>query len=60
MATLPTSPGITDEVRRLSKLAGKVSAELERLHLHPSDRAVAASLKEPLKADADAADKLAK
>jgi len=60
MATRPTSPGITDKVRRLSRLAGKVSAELERLHLHPTDRAVAASLKEPFKADADAADKLGK
>ena len=60
MATRPTSPGITNKVRQLSKLAGKVSAQLERLHLHPSDRSVAASLKEPFKADADAADKLAK
>ena len=56
----PTSPGITGRVRKLSKLAGKVSAELERLHLHPTDRGVAASLKEPLKADAEAADKLGK
>jgi hypothetical protein len=60
MATRPTSRGITDKVRQLSRLAGKVSAELERLHLHPTDRAVAASLKEPFKADADAADKLSK
>jgi hypothetical protein len=30
------------------------------LHLHPTDRGVAASLKKPLGDDADAADKLAK
>ena len=60
MATRPTSPGITDKVRQLSKLAGKVSAQLDRLHLHPSDRSVAASLQEPFKADADTANKLAK
>jgi hypothetical protein len=60
LAIRPTSPGITGDVRKLSRLAGKVSAELERLHLHPTDRAVAASLKEPLKADADTADSLGK
>jgi hypothetical protein len=56
----PTSPGIETKVRRLSKLAGKVSGELDRLHLHPTDRAVAASLKQPLSNDADAADELSK
>jgi len=56
----PTSPGITSDVRKLSKLAGRVSGELEQLHLHPTDRSVAASLKQPLSDDADAADKLAK
>jgi hypothetical protein len=55
-----TSPGITSDVRKLSKLAGKVSDELEQLHLHPTDRSVAASLKQPLSDDADAADTLAK
>src|SRR5580765_5769287 len=40
----PTSPGITPDVRRLSRLAGKVSMQLEQL----------------LKHDADAADRLAK
>ena len=60
LAKRPTSPGITSDVRKLSKLAGKVSAELERLHLHPTDRGVAVSLKQPLSDDADAADKLAK
>ena len=60
LAIRPTSPGIKRDVRKLSKLAGKVSEELERLHLHPTDRGVAASLKEPLKADADAADQLGK
>ena len=60
LAERPTSPGITSDVRKLSKLAGKVSRELEVLHLHPSNRGVAASLKKPLSDDADAADKLAK
>jgi hypothetical protein len=60
LGTRPTSPEITSDVRKLSKLAGKVSAELEQLHLHPTDRDVAASLKQPLSDDADAADKLAK
>ncbi|MGZ4418342.1 MAG: hypothetical protein ACXVRV_09210 [Gaiellaceae bacterium] len=60
LAERPTSPGITSDVRKLSKLAGKVSRELERLHLHPTDRGVAVSLKQPLSDDADAADKLAK
>jgi hypothetical protein len=56
----PTSAGIEAKVRRLSRLARKVSGELEQLHLHPTDRAVAESLKEPLMRDADAADKLSK
>jgi hypothetical protein len=60
LAKRPTSPGITSDVRKLSKLAGKVSRELERLHLHPTDHGVAVSLKKPLSDDADAADKLAK
>jgi hypothetical protein len=60
LAERPTLPGITSDVRKLSKLAGKVSGELEQLHLHPTDRGVAASLKQPLSSDADAADKLAK
>ena len=60
LAERPTTPGITSDVRTLSKLAGKVSRELERLHLHPTDRGVAVSLKKPLSDDADAADELAK
>lgn len=56
----PTSPGITPDVRKLSRLAGKVSGQLEQLHLHPTDRRVAKSLEQPFKDDADAADKLAK
>ena len=60
LAERPTSSGITADVRKLSKLAGKVSGELEQLHLHPTDRNAAASLKQPLSDDADAADKLAK
>jgi hypothetical protein len=60
LAERPTTPGITSDVRKLSKLAGKVSRELERLHLHPTDRGVAVSLKQPLSEDANAAGKLAK
>ena len=56
----PTAAGIEAEVRRLSRLARKVSGELEQLHLHPTDRDVAESLKEPLMRDADAADRLSK
>ncbi len=55
-----TSPGITADVRKLSRLAGKVSRELEQLHLHPTSRTVARSLEQPLSDDVDAADKLAK
>ena len=60
LAERPTSPGIEPDVRKLSKLAAKVSDQLEQLHLHPTDRAVARSLKRPLRDDADAADKLSK
>ncbi len=60
LAKRPTSRGIESDVRKLSKLAGKVSKELEQLHLHPTDRAVAKSLEKPLQDDADAADSLAK
>jgi len=60
LAKRPTSPGMTADVRKLSKLAGKVSRELEQLHLHPTDREVAASLEQPLMDAANAADKLAK
>jgi hypothetical protein len=56
----PTSPGITAEVRKLSRLAGKVSRELEQLHLNPTNRTFARSLEQPLQADVDAAKKLAK
>jgi hypothetical protein len=56
----PTSKGIETDVRKLARLAGKVSDELEQLHLHPTDRKVAESLKQPLKDDAGAADELAK
>jgi hypothetical protein len=56
----PTSPGITADTRELSRLAGKVSRELEQLHLHPKSRSVARSLEQPLRKDVDAADKLAK
>jgi predicted outer membrane protein len=60
LAERPTSPGITADVRKLSKLAGKVSRQLEQLHLHPTDRTIAASLEQPLIDDADAADELAR
>jgi hypothetical protein len=60
LARRPTSRGITPDVRKLSKLAGKVSRELERLQRHPTDRRVAESLMQPLAEDAEAADKLAK
>jgi hypothetical protein len=56
----PTSPGITADVRKLSRLAGKVSHELEQLHRDPTNRTVARSLEQPLKEDVDAADELAK
>lgn len=60
LAQRPTSPGIERDVRKLSRLAARVSRQLEQLHLHPSDRGVAASLKQPLTDAADAADKLSK
>lgn len=56
----PTSPGITSKVRQLSRLAAKVSRELEQLHLHPTDQGVARGLERPLSDDADAADQLSK
>ena len=56
----PTSPGIEPDVRKLSRLAGKLSGHLEQLHLHPTDRELAKSLEEPLSDDAHAADELSK
>jgi hypothetical protein len=60
LAERPTSPGIQRDVRKLSRLAGRVSRRLEQLHLHPSDRDVAETLKQPLSDAADAADRLSK
>jgi hypothetical protein len=60
LAKRPTSPGIETDVRKLSRVAGKVSRHLEQLHLHPTSSAVARSLEQPLSADADAADELSK
>jgi hypothetical protein len=60
LAERPTSTGIEPKVRKLSRLAGKVAAALEQLHLHPTDRRVAESLKDPLSSLADDADALAK
>jgi len=56
----PTSPGIEPDVRKLSRLAGRVSALLEQLHLHPTDRARAERLEKPLSDRADDADELSK
>jgi hypothetical protein len=56
----PTSPGIEGDVRKLSRLAANTSRHLEQLHLHPTSRAIAKSLEQPLTNDADAADKLSK
>jgi hypothetical protein len=56
----PTLAEIEADVRKLARLAGKVSAELEQLHLHPTDRAVAESLEQPLLDAANAADELSK
>ena len=56
----PISPGIAPQVHKLSRLAAKVSTELEQLHLHPTNRAVAKAMKQPLSDDADAADRLSK
>jgi hypothetical protein len=60
LAERPTSPGIERDVRKLSRISARVSRHLEQLHLHPTDREVAASLKDPLSKDADAADQLSK
>jgi hypothetical protein len=60
LAERPTSSGIEPKVRKLSRLAGKVAASLEQLHLHPTDRGVAKSLKDPLSSLADDADQLSK
>lgn len=60
LAKRPTSPGIETDVRKLSRVAGKVSHHLQQLHLHPTNRAVARSLEQPLSDDADAADELSK
>ena len=60
LAKRPTSPGITGDVRKLSRVAAKTARDLEQLHLHPTNRTVAKSLEQPLTDDADAADKLSK
>jgi hypothetical protein len=60
LAKRPTSSGIETNVRKLSRLAGRVSRHLQRLHLHPTNRSVARSLEQPLSDDADAADELSK
>jgi hypothetical protein len=56
----PTSTGIEPDVRKLSKIAGTISRHLEQLHLHPTDRDLAASMQKQLSDDADAADELSK
>src|SRR5436190_22231461 len=60
LAERPISPGIEADVHKLSRLVAKVSGELEQLHLHPTNRAVAKAMKKPLSDDADAADRLGK
>ncbi len=60
LAKRPTSPGIETDVRKLSRVAGKVSRHLQQLHLHPTSRSAARSLEQPLSDDADAADELSK
>ena len=60
LAERPTSNGIEAKVHRLSRLAARVSAQLEQLHLHPTDRLVARSLRQPLSDDVHAADRLSK
>ena len=60
LAERPTSPGIEAKVHKLSRLAAKVSTQLEQLHLHPTNRSVAQAMKQPLSDDADAADRLSK
>jgi hypothetical protein len=60
LAARPISPGIGPKVHKLSRLAAKLSSHLEQLHLHPTNREVAGAMKQPLKDDADAADRLSK
>ena len=56
----PTSPGIEVDVRKLSRLAGKVSADSNDCTSIRLDPRVAASLEQPFARDGDAADELAK
>jgi len=56
----PIAPGIAAKVHKLSRLAAKVATQLDQLHLHPTNRAVAKAMKQPLSDDVDAADRLSK
>jgi len=60
LATRPIAPGIAPQVHKLSRLAAKISTQLNQLHLHPTNRAVAKAMEQPLKDGADAADRLSK
>jgi hypothetical protein len=60
LAERPTTPGIEAKVHELSRLAAKVSTQLEQLQLHPTNRSVAQAMKQPLSDDSDAADRLSK
>jgi hypothetical protein len=60
LATRPVAHGIEQKVHKLSRLAARVAAQLEQLHLRPTDRSLAKSLEQPLSDDADAAKKLGK
>jgi len=60
LARRPTAAGIAEDVRELSRLAGKVSDELEQLGRHPADAALANSVERPLQDAVDAAEELAR
>jgi hypothetical protein len=60
LAERPTSAGIEHQVRQASKLAATVGNHFEQLHRHPTDRALAARLKDAFRADGDAAEELSK
>jgi hypothetical protein len=56
----PTLPDIETKVRAASRLAGKISVQLDRLHEHPTNRLVAQQVQQKLADLSDQADKLAK
>ena len=60
LGSRPTAPGIEPKVRDAAKVAAQVAEQLDRLHNHPADRAVAKSVEQRLADLSDKADKLAK